>query len=82
MKRALAIAGVAVGACLALLGALWTAQGLGWIRLEPIACVGECNALTGPNTTWTVVGMLTLLLGATTIAVLTRSLRHAGNGQP
>ena len=87
MKKAVLIAGIMLSISLILLGGLWSAQGLGLIVIEPIACVGECAPLQGPSTTWTAVGALTLAAGAFGAAILWRRLRsdganHAAQTQP
>ena len=62
-KLALLLVGVPV----ALLGALWLVQGLGVVRIEPIACVAECEPLQGPSPTWVAAGLLMVALGALAI---------------
>jgi len=52
------------GALILLLGALWFLQGTGLVIIDPIACVGECGALTGPNAGWTLAGLGTMLVAA------------------
>ena len=46
----------AVGVLAFLLGGLWFLQGTGLIVIEPIACVGECEALEGPSAPWAIAG--------------------------
>jgi hypothetical protein len=52
-----------VGVILALLGGLWLLQGLGLVTIEPIACVGACEALEGPSPTWAAIGAVVLAAG-------------------
>lgn len=46
-----------------LLGVLWSLQGAELIHLEPIACVANCEPLTGPSTTWLLSGLATVVIG-------------------
>lgn len=46
-----------------LLGVLWSLQGAELIHLEPIACVANCEPLTGPSTTWLLTGLATVVMG-------------------
>ena len=39
-----------------LLGALWLLQGVGVVEIDPILCVGECQALEAPSVTWAAIG--------------------------
>ena len=78
MKRVIIIAALTLCAVLTLLGCLWTTQGLGLVTIDPIACVGECTPVHGPNTTWTITGVLTVATGATGSAALARMLRRNG----
>jgi hypothetical protein len=59
---------VGVGALLVMLGALWTAQGLGWIG---------GSAMSG-QTTWAVVGPLVALVG---VAMAVSGLRATRQSQ-
>lgn len=63
----------AVGALVAALGVLWFAQGVGLVRLDPIACVGACEPVTAPSPTWIAVGALTAVGG---LAVMGLALRR------
>lgn len=60
---ALKWAGLAIGILAVLLGGLWFLQGIGAVTVEPVMCVGECEALTGPSLPWAVAGILTLVCG-------------------
>ena len=59
---------IILGAVGVLLGGLWLVQGMGLVTIPPILCVAECETLEGPDTTWTIVGALTLFAGAAAIA--------------
>lgn len=63
MKRVIVV--IAACACVGLvgIGGLWLVQGLGWVTIDPIACVGECRPLRGPNPEWAVVGATALAAG-------------------
>jgi hypothetical protein len=56
--------GAIVGVLILALGGLWFLQGTGIVVIEPIACVGECTALTGPSLTWALAGLAAMLVGA------------------
>jgi hypothetical protein len=47
----------------ALLGGLWLLQGLGLVRIDPIACVGDCTPLEGPSLQWAAIGAIVLAGG-------------------
>ena len=61
MKR---IAALIFGIAAVLLGGLWRVQGLGLVRIEPIACVADCKTLEGPSLMWAAIGLVVLLAGA------------------
>ncbi|QGU01972.1 hypothetical protein CKALI_05510 [Corynebacterium kalinowskii] len=75
MKALLKWAGLITAIPVTLLGVLWAAQGFGLVEIDPIACVGDCQPLKGPNWRWAVAGVLTVIGGMTGVLVLTRSLR-------
>lgn len=52
MRWILAVPGIPA----VLLGGMWLLQGTGLVVIEPIACVGECEALTGPSLPWGLAG--------------------------
>jgi hypothetical protein len=66
MKWLYAISGI-LGLAVGALGCLWFLQGVGLVVIEPIACVGECEALTGPSLGWAIAGLAMLLVGAALI---------------
>lgn len=55
------IIALVLGALGALLGGLWLVQGHGLVRIEPIACVANCQTLEGPSATWAAIGGVVLL---------------------
>jgi len=59
LARVFALSGIVA----ALLGVLWSLQGANLIHLEPIACVANCEPLTGPSTTWLLTGLATVVIG-------------------
>lgn len=65
--------GAIFGIIAVLLGGLWLLQGTGLVVIQPIACIGACEAVTGPNLTWVLAGAALLLIGA---AALWFSLRR------
>ena len=66
---------IATGVILLLLGALWLVQGLGLVRIEPVACLANCQTLEGPSATWAITGLGTLVLGAALLAMGIRRQR-------
>ena len=63
MKIWLARVGTLFGMVFTLLGVLWSLQGADVIHLKPIACVANCEPLTGPSTTWLLTGLATVVIG-------------------
>ena len=63
MKIWLARVFALLGIVFTLLGVLWSLQGADLIHLEPIACVANCESLTGPSTTWLLTGLATVVIG-------------------
>ncbi len=59
--------GLLLGVAALLLGGLWFLQGVGAVTIEPIACIGECEALEGPSLPWTLAGAALVLAGAALI---------------
>lgn len=55
-----------------LLGGLWFLQGTGLVTIEPIACIGECEPVEGPSTTWTAFGLMLVLAALVGIWFVTR----------
>lgn len=56
-----------LGIVAVLLGGLWLVQGLGLMRIEPIACVAECETLEGPSPLWAGIGAGLFAAGALAI---------------
>jgi hypothetical protein len=56
-----------LGVIAVLLGGLWLLQGLGVVRIEPIACVTACEALEGPSVQWAAIGLIVSVAGALAI---------------
>jgi hypothetical protein len=61
-----------LGAAALLLGGLWLLQGLGAVHIEPVACVGACEPLEGPSTTWAIIGFVVALAGVLAITFALR----------
>ena len=59
--------GLLLGVAALLLGGLWFLQGIGAVTIEPIACIGECEALEGPSLRWALAGAALALAGAALI---------------
>ncbi|WIY51844.1 hypothetical protein O9Z70_10145 [Devosia sp. YIM 151766] len=55
--------GLILGIAALLLGGLWFLQGVGAIVIEPIACVGACEALEGPSLPWALGGAALGIIG-------------------
>jgi hypothetical protein len=55
---------VAAGIVLLLLGALWSLQGADLLHIKPILCFADCQVLIGGSTTWLIVGLITIGVGA------------------
>lgn len=67
-----------VGLLMGLLGGLWLAQGIGIVRIEPIACVGACEPVEAPSLTWSMIGAATLGVAIFIISLAVRRLRRRG----
>lgn len=65
-----------LGLVFTLLGSLWFLQGADLIHLEPIACVANCEPLTGPSTTWLLTGLATVVIGLIVIIGCIRYLKR------
>lgn len=52
-----------LGVIVALLGVLWTVQGLGIVQIGPILCVVDCEPITGRSVQWTIFGLVALIVG-------------------
>ena len=65
-----------LGMVFTLLGVLWFLQGADLIHLEPIACVANCEPLTGPSTTWLLTGLATVVIGLIVIIGCIRYLQR------
>lgn len=61
------ILGVIFGVAGLLLGGLWLFQGLGLVTIEPIACVGACEPVSGPAPLWVVIGFVVFAAGGLAI---------------
>ena len=61
------IAMVVIGLICVFLGGLWCLQGLGLIHVEPILCVGNCEAIESSSPTWAVIGLVVFAAGAVAI---------------
>jgi hypothetical protein len=57
------IVALVLGVLATLLGGLWLLQGLGIVRIDPVACVGECTPLEGPSLQWALIGAVVLAVG-------------------
>lgn len=67
-RRVARAARVGGGLVLTLLGLFWALQGAEVIRIEPIACAGECQPVTDGSLGWVVIGVLTMLGGLALLA--------------
>lgn len=76
MKIWLAGISALLGLVFTLLGVLWFLQGADLIHLEPIACVANCEPLTGPSTTWLLTGLATVVIGLIVIVGCIRYLNR------
>jgi hypothetical protein len=56
-----------------LLGGLWALQGFGFVRVEPLLCVANCEPIQGPSLGW---GMLGCALAAAGIGAIWYSLKR------
>ncbi len=63
VTRVLASVGATIGVLVFLLGGLWFLQGADLVHLNPIACVAECEPLTGGSVEWMISGALAMLVG-------------------
>jgi hypothetical protein len=58
---------IVVGVILVLLGGLWFLQGTGLVTIQPILCVADCAPLEGGSATWTIVGLVAFIIGASVL---------------
>jgi hypothetical protein len=55
-----------------LLGGLWLLQGTGLVTIDPIACIGECEALEGPSVPWALAGAALMIAALAALWAATR----------
>ncbi len=72
-RRVLAAIAMLLGTSIVCLGILWFVQGLGIVQIEPLLCVSNCEPISDPSMTWTVVGVVTTVLG---IVLVRFGFRH------
>lgn len=77
-----ALARVAAGLVLVLLGLLWMAQGADLVRIEPILCVADCEPVTGGSPGWLIAGVVSALTGSAVIAAPWRPRRRPERDRP
>lgn len=71
------IVAIIFGVIAVLLGGLWFIQGLGLVRIEPVACVAACETLEGPSPMWAAIGFVVTLAGVLAILYGLRRRRSA-----
>ena len=69
VTKGLAIIGAILGVLVFLLGGLWFLQGADLVHLDPIACVAECEPLTGGSVEWMISGAVAMVVGSVLILV-------------
>ncbi len=69
------IAGILVGAFIAVLGLLWFLQGTGMLHLRPIMCVADCEEIVGTSPSWAIAGAGAIILGVLIALVSARRFR-------
>ncbi len=55
-----------------LLGGLWLLQGTGVVTIDPIACIGACEALEGPSAPWALAGAALMIAALAALWAATR----------
>jgi len=58
-----------VGVIATSLGALWSLQGAGLLRVRPLLCASNCKPVTGGSAPWLGIGVVVLALGIAIIGV-------------
>lgn len=66
---------VVVGLTVMALGVLWFLQGSDLIRIDPIACAGNCEPMVGHHPGWQAAGAIAATTGALATTVSVRKLR-------
>lgn len=70
----------ALGAIGILLGGLWLLQGLGFVQVQPILCVGDCAPIEGSSPTWTIIGLLVVAVSGLAIFYSLKRNRSSSRG--
>ncbi len=65
-----------LGTIVALLGIVWSVQGLGIIQIDPILCTVDCEPITGKSVQWTVIGVIALFAGIVIVSAGLRRVRR------
>lgn len=65
---------IVLGTVLILLGLLWTLQGADLLRIPPVACVADCEPITGGSVEWLVIGVVAMLVGIGVVGALWRRI--------
>lgn len=66
-----------VGVVVAALGVLWFLQGSDLVRIDPIACVADCEPIAGHQPGWQLAGAVAVLIGALATSAAIKKLRAA-----
>jgi hypothetical protein len=69
------IAGALIGGFIAILGLLWSLQGIGILKIRPLLCVANCEEIVGGSRLWAVIGAITFITG---IVICNLSMRRFG----
>lgn len=70
------VSATVVGLGVIAIGILWFLQGSDLVRIDPVACVGDCEPIVGHRPGWQAAGGVAVVAGAVVSTAAVRKLRR------